>query len=806
MRAVKFILMLLFTVGLTYMLNNRFAPLPPMGKFLSPFFGFWQNADKIDISYAQDIQLASLSGSVEVQYDDRLIPHIFAENNRDAMLVQGYVTAQHRLWQMEFQTHNAAGRLSELIGERVLERDKETRRMGMVWAAQQSLEEWKKTPEYYDLVEAYAEGVNAYIESLSPKEYPIEYKLLDYAPEKWTPLKTALLLKQMSRTLASKEFDLENTNTLQWLGEETFRDLFPEAFPKQSPIIPSERKWNFKPVKVPDSKPVIPNTDKLSSIFQKMPEGIGSNNWAISGDKSASGHPILCNDPHLPLSMPSIWYEIQIHTPHLNIYGVSLPGSPGVIIGFNEHIAWGVTNVGHDVSDWYLLDWKDGQRGEYKYEGKYLKTKKVIEEFKVRNLGTILDTVYYTHFGSVAYTDENDASNDMAYRWMAHERSNELAAFFNLNKAKNYDDYADAIGVYSCPAQNFVFADRQDIALWVQGKFPLKRKEQGRFLQKADGADSQWAGFIPREHNPHIKNPERGFVSSANQHSTAPDYPYYYSGASFGDYRGRRINQVLAEKEKMTIKDMMALQNDNYSLQAADCLPFLLQYVDKSTLSKEDLEQVELLEDWDYIFDQDKIAPSLFKIWFKKFYTITWDEFYTYARKSGTALSYPDYWRTIDFLENQPEHPFFDIAQTANEKETAREVANASLKAALKAAKDWETDNEKPIKWQSYLNTSIQHLARIPDFSLNGVQTGGDQYAPNANSSWGGPSWRMVVEMGNEIDAYGVYPGGQSGNPGSPYYDNFTKFWATGQYYPLLFMKTPNNEHKRIITTQKMKP
>ena len=821
MKLFKFIFMLALTIGFTVLLSNSLkigqANLPPIGKFLSPFTGFWQNTESATPDYQKTLEFSELSAPVQVLYDDRLIPHIFAENVEDATFAQGYVTAQHRLWQMEFQTHAAAGRLSEISGEATLKMDKQTRRRGMLWAAEKVLKYWQELPEYH-LVERYTDGINAYINSLSPEDYPLEYKLINYAPEAWTPLKIVLLQKQMSRTLASREYDVENTLTREWLGEEEFDFLFPENNPKQSPIIPKSREWNFKPKVVTkdtktnselgqlnNSSPHQPNNSTTPQpnnsslhqldLFEKPYEGIGSNNWALSGSKTASGYPILCSDPHLRLTVPSIWYEIQITTPEMNVYGVSLPGSPGVIIGFNEDIAWGMTNVGHDVSDWYTIDWKDDSRQEYLYNGEYRKTEFRVEEYDVRRVGKLRDTVLYTHFGPVAHMSD-DPSKDLALRWLAHDLSNDMTAFLNLNTAKNYNEYKAAIAEYSCPAQNFAFADRKDVALWVQGKFPLKKDQQGRFVQVGNSDATQWAGFVPREHNPHVLNPPRAYISSANQHSTSDDYPYYYNGG-FGDFRGRHINNVLDNSEKSTAKDMMALQQDSYGLHAAELLPDLLKYINSSDLNKEEKEMLAILQKWDFVFRKNEIAPSVFQAWSDEFYEATWDEF---AAKKNVKK--PEYWRTIDLLQNNPTNKYFDHKETS-EKETAKEIANRSFKAACKKIIDWKKTENQDANWSDYRNTTIEHLARIPAFSLKNIETDGHRYSPNAVSERHGPSWRMVVEMGEQIRAHGVYPGGQSGNPGSPYFDNFTDTWAAGEYYDLLFMKKPDADNERIIFSQK---
>jgi len=798
MKLFKFILMLALTIGFTVMLSSSLkmgkAKLPPIGKFLSPFAGFWQNAESETLDYKKTLNFSELSEPVKVLYDDRLVPHIFGKNIEDAIFAQGYVTAQHRLWQMEFQTHAAAGRLSEISGERVLGMDKESRRRGMTWAAERTLKKWKQLPEY-KLVERYTDGINAYINSLSPEDYPLEYKLINYAPEAWTPLKTVLLQKEMSRTLASREYDVENTLTREWLGEEEFNYLFPENNPKQSPIIPESREWDFKPkvvTKTNEAPVELGQTDY--DLFEKPYEGIGSNNWAVSGSKTASGYPILCSDPHLRLTVPSIWYELQIITPEMNVYGVSLPGSPGVVIGFNDHIAWGMTNVGHDVSDWYTVDWKDETRKEYLYNGEYRKTDFRVEEYDVRGIGKVRDTVLYTHFGPVAHMDD-DPSKDLALRWLAHDLSNDMTAFLDLNVAKNYDEYQAAIAEYSCPAQNFAFADRKDVALWVQGKFPLKKDQQGRFVQTGNSDDTQWLGFIPREHNPHVLNPSRGYISSANQHSTSDDYPYYYCGG-FGDFRGRRINSVLDNSEKVDAKDMKALQHDSYGLHAAESLPFLLKHIDESNLNEEEKEMLAILQKWDFDFQKDEVAPSVFQAWFDAFYEQTWDEFYA---KENVKI--PEWWRTIDLLQNAPDNKYFDHRKTP-EKETAKEIANSSFKMACKKINDWQNTENQAAKWSDYRNTMIEHLARIPAFSLKNIETDGHRYSPNAVSERHGPSWRMVVEMGDQIRAHGVYPGGQSGNPGSPYFDNFTDTWAAGEYYDLLFMKEADADNERIIFSQ----
>ena len=591
MRIVKFLISLLITACLIYGLSMRHSvgktQTPPLGKFLNPFTGFWQNGEARIPNIKKSVVLKGLKEEGSVVYDDRMVPHIFANSLEDAYYLQGYVTAQQRLWQMEFQVMAAAGRVSEIVGPSALEYDRKQRRRGMAYGAEQSHEKWK-TMEGFKYTEAYTAGVNAYINSLSKKDLPFEYKMLGYEPEQWTTLKCALFLKSMVNVLAAYDDDLETQNAYKLLGEEMFNYLHPEQYKTDDPIIPSSVKYDFEAKQLGENTAVNDENQGVSYLpIEKPYEGLGSNNWAVGGNKTLSGNPILCGDPHLKLSLPSIWFEVQITTPEMNTYGVSLPGFQGVVIGFNEHIAWSQTNVGRDVSDWYTVEWKDDTKMEYKYDGGYRKVDLRVEQIAVRDSGIVFDTVRYTHHGPVVYEAKNHPHKDMALHWQAQmaPEYDEQMVFPKLNAAKNYDEYVEALKYYEAPAQNFVFASRDgDIALWTQGNFPMKAEGQGKFILDGSKSVNEWQGFIPKEHNPHVRNPARGFVASANQVSTAEDYPYYYRGR-FSQYRGRLLNRELRKMDSITVKDMMALQFNNTSLFAEEALPVMLENVDTSKLT-----------------------------------------------------------------------------------------------------------------------------------------------------------------------------------------------------------------------------
>lgn len=830
MRTFKFVLALLLTVCLlwqfTHTLNIAGKTIPPIGSFLNPFSGFWANAEPAKGFDPGNIDLPGLKGKVEVVYDDLLVPHIFAENQEDAARVQGYVTAQHRLWQMDITARKASGRLSEVLGERTLRLDRMARRRGMVFAAENDLIGWKKSQKTMDLLQAYTDGVNAWVRQLSPGEWPIEYKLLHYKPEPWTPLKVALVSEAMAETLCAWEDDLESTNTLAQLGRENFNYLFPEWNPKQQPIIPDTGQWlDLHPLLPP---PFFADTaSSLGFLDEDNPEEqfkydgpiVGSNNWALSGSKTKSGKPILCNDPHLNLTLPSIWFQVQIHTPEANTYGVSLPGVPGIIIGFNDDIAWGVTNVSHDVSDWYKIHWANAERSKYTIDGEQKSVQFRYEEIGIQGKPAFHDTVRYTVFGPVAYDFEPDNPlRDCALRWIAHDvpQQSTFDVFLGLNTGKDYNAYKNALPGFDSPAQNFVFASRSgDIAITTQGKYPVRGLQQGRFVQEGDRWANAWHSFIPPDQVPSMKNPGRGFVFSANQNSTPPSYPYYYLG-NFDDWRGRRIYDRLEKMTGATVDSMKSMQMDNFSQRAYDALPVMLRLLDQSQLDPEGKEIAEELARWNFKYESDLLAPTIFETWFDSCYAATWDEIAAFEKQgiSGKtdvlatnsdhkmAVLYPEAWRFIELMQIDSASVFFDHPATPF-RETARDIVLESFKITQ------EYFRKNPEKRQVYGESRgfvLKHLTQIDAFSRLDLKIGGHRTAPNAMSKANGPSWRMIVELGDVVHALGVYPGGQSGNPGSRFYDNMVDTWASGNYYDLLFLKSPDETSERIMGKQVFKP
>ncbi len=808
MRGVLFALSLVLTLGLVRLLHTPIPAgqqrIPALGSFFNPFSGFWRNAEPArGPALPAEVRLPGLRGKVEVVYDDRLVPHIFAEHLEDALRVQGYVTAQHRLWQMDLAARRAAGRLSEVLGERTLELDRIARRRGLPFAAENALRGWQRSAEGMRLLEAYCAGVNTWIAQLKPADYPLEFKLLGYAPEPWSPLKTALIVENMAETLCGGENDLLSTAALQALGRETFDYLYPEWNPRQQPIVPDTGQWRGIRGTLGTTVTAPGNTQRLSARPVAEEYFRGSNNWAVAGAKTESGAAILCNDPHLTLSLPSIWFQLQLRTPEMNCYGVSLQGVPGIIIGFNEHVAWGVTNAGHDVADWYRVQWADAARTRYVVDGQEEPVQWRVETIGVRGRAPLLDSVRYTRWGPMTYDHQPDHPlHHCAFRWVTHDEPdpNEMRSFLFLNLAKTYDDYREAIAQYEAPAQNFVFATRSgEVAITVQGKLPARRYEQGRFVLDGSQQANAWPGFIPNEHLPAQRSPTRAFVFSANQHSTPPSYPYYYTSRDFDDYRGRHLYDRLTALQHANADSMASIQLDNFSQRAADALPVLLRLLDRSALNDTGKQWAAELEKWDYRYEATSTVAPLYEVWFDTCYLRTWDEMLDSSGEKQVLLL-PERWRLIELLDKAPDHPFFDRRDTP-QRETARDIVTDAFR---RMQAFFEKNPEKRTAWSKFRPVSIRHLAQIEAFSRE-VEVGGHNTALNAQTRTHGPSWRVIVELGpTAVRARGVYPGGQSGNPGSRFYDDLLDTWAQGRYYDLFFLKTPEELPSAHLFTQQM--
>jgi penicillin G amidase len=804
MRIIYFLAASVFTVLLIIVLNTKLLAPAPLGALLSPQHGLWQNAEPADKNFSEDLKFPFLKGKSSVYFDDRLVPHIFAEQENDAYFIQGYLHAKFRLFQMELQTYSAAGRASEIVGEIALKHDREFRRLGMVYAAKIAVVEMEKSEIVKTSCDAYTAGVNSYIQSLSTTSLPIEYKLLGLKPEKWNNLKTALFMKYMAYDLASHEKDFEMTNAKSYFSPTDFNLLYPSIQDSLDPIIPKGTtfsKQSVFPIAPKNADSVYFKNDIVKAEeFSKADAENGSNNWAVAGSKTKAGAPILCNDPHLGLNLPSIWYEMQISTPTFNAYGASFPGAPSVIIGFNDSCAFGFTNGGRDVRDYYEIKFKDNTKAEYWFNNAWKKTDIVIDTILIKGKPAFIDTVAYTVFGPVMYDKSFNGgkqTNDKNYavRWKAHDASNDLLVFNLLNHAKNYTDYTNAVANLATPGQNCVFACKNgDIALRTQGDWPAKWKGQGDFVMPGFDSSYMWQAMIPQSEIPYQFNPLRGFVSSANQKPVDESYPYYL-GREYPVVRGLVINKKLSAMQQITAKDMMDLQTDNFNLYAQQMMPVFLKQINQSNFTSEESKFYTILTTWNLQNDANSTGATVYTEWFKQFKKNVFDDEFA---KAPSPILRPFESSLIEATLHDTSYKFFDDINTTS-KENLKDMVTKSFKDAV--IELTKIEKEGKLEWAKNKGTHLNHLLKIAPFGKANLPIGGGVGIINATREDHGPSWRMVVNLTKNTEAYGIYPGGQNGNPGSKYYDNFVDAWAIGKYYPLWMMTKAEEKDSRVKWT-----
>ncbi len=823
MKRIFGIVLLVVVVVLVYVLDHPIGAMPAIGRLIDPVNGCWANAEPVNEDFSANLKLKGVANNVTVWFDEQLVPHVHAANAHDVYFIEGYIHACFRLWQIDMETRAAAGRVSEVVGDKALKFDRKQRRKGMGYGAENSLRAMEADPRTKEMMDAYTEGINNYIASLNYRHLPLEYKLMGFAPEKWTNLKTALLLKYMADDLTGKTDDIAMSYLRDVLPKEELDLLFPDKVPGSSPVIPKGTVFEKPSLSVPVAPPdsiAFPHF-KAADFGERHEDGKGSNNWVLSGSRTASGAPILCNDPHLGLNLPSLWYEIQLQAPGLNVYGASLPGTPGVIIGFNDSLTWGFTNNYRDVKDYYLIKPVAENRNKYWFSGKQLDYTKRVEHILVKGKPEVIDTVNYTIHGPVMYDEHFSESigmkENLAVCWMAHRATNEMLAIYLMNRAGNYNQFVDGILNFQCPAQNMAYADRAgNIAVWGQGQFVNKWKDQGKYVMNGSDSSTLWGQLIPMRENPHVLNPAQGYVASANQSVTDDTYPYWYNGSGFVELRAWRINQVLSGTQKATVEDMFKLQNDTYSWLAAGTLPLLLKDIDslKSPLAK---KYRGLLSEWDYRLGAASESATFFQIWwnflskdkYEKIFSNIPNQLWPLQERTMQLLQTDklyklniELWDQTKPYELSGDHIPAEILIRAGEphylsRKSFEEAIDSIKKFERKISAFRKTDN--PLKWYYAKNTTVSHLAKIPAFSYDHLKIGGWGNTVNAAKSDHGPSWRMVVQMGKEIEAYGVYPGGQSGNPGSKYYGNFIQNWVDGKYFKLLFLPIADKQENKSI-------
>jgi penicillin amidase len=585
------------------------------------------------------ITVPGLRNRVTIRRDERGIPYIEATNDEDLFFGQGYATASDRLWQMDVQRRSARGELSEIFGQAALNEDKRHRTLGFARVLDDMA---AHLPENLKVaLDAYARGVNAYIASLTDKTLPPEFLILQYKPRPWTPADSLAVGRLMAEYLSTSwQLDVLRA-ALASLPKEKRDALLPEVSPLDVLVVGRDRK-TAKTSGARDSTVLAaslrPNPQVLATVNemiesdQRSRERLGlfdqtdtfqaSNNWVVSGKRTVSGKPLLANDPHIPASAPSVWYLTELSAPGMHVAGVTFPGAPGIVIGHNDHIAWGVTNLAPDVQDLYVEKFDPANPRRYLTPQGWRDAEVRHEEIKVRKGFTSTETdtvaldVTITRHGPI--TLESDAQR-YAMRWTALDSTlNDFAAFVGMNRARNWKEFTTALSTYGGPTQNFVYADVDGhIGYYGAGKIPIRKSGDGSVPYDGSTDAGEWTGWIPFDKLPHSFDPPSGIIVTANQRIAGNDYPYFLTHSWAQPYRARRIFDLLNQKPKLTTDDFRKIQADVFSIGLASFAHDSAKIL-KPQLPADDQklrDSVDALEKWNgEVNAESSVAPLAFQM------------------------------------------------------------------------------------------------------------------------------------------------------------------------------------------------
>jgi penicillin amidase len=742
------------------------------------------------------LKLPGLGAPVEVLRDRWGVPHVYAKTERDAFMAQGYVHAQDRLWQMELNRRTANGRLSELFGSLALDTDRAAltfgfRRLGVAdWVA--------IDPDLRKVVDAYTAGVNAYLTSAEYRA-PVEFTLIGLKPQPWTPEDTMAFSRVMLWQLSHAWYgELLRAWMIEKVGAEHAAELEIQ-YPRLNPVtLPDGIEFNVRSAK----------GALRAARGPFLQRAMGSNAWTIAGSRTTTGKPFLCNDMHLALSLPGLWYEIQLTAGALQVGGVSPPGLPLVFVGHNNRLAWGVTLAFTDCEDLYVEQIEDGPNPRSRF-GKGWKPVQVIEE-RIPVKGAKqphVERILITHHGPVISDVVGASDRRLAVCSMALRPSRTLSGLMRLNRARNWNDFVDAMRLFEAPQLNVAYADVDgNVGYWVTGKVPIRARGDGRTPAPGYSADHEWIGEVPFESMPHAYNPRRGLIVTTNQKLVGDRYRYKLGEVYMNGYRARRIEQVLNTRSKVGPADFRALQAD------FTCLPGL-EFVERlrsfSTTDARAGQALELLCGWDGVLSAASVGGTVYEI--------------ARARLVRNLLE-PGLGKDLSTrLMGQGFHPVLLASHEFYGHDTVAMLRmldnpkswwvkqaggrSAVLERSLVEAVEWlrETLGPDPAQWQwgKIHRAPFDHplgmqkpLDRI--FSRGPVPIGGDTDTPCQtgiasenpydNRSWS-PSFRQIVDLGDLSRSWITTVPGQSGRLGSPHYDDFIETWRKGELHPMLWTR-----------------
>lgn len=779
-----------------------------------------------------ELQVAGLETPVDIYRDQLGVPHIYAENSHDLFFAQGYVHAQDRFWQMDFWRHIGSARLSEMFGEDQLDTDRFLRTLGWARVAEKELQ--TLDPDTKAIVEAYAEGVNAYLAEHKGASLSMEYAILGlltrgYEPEPWTPLNTLTWAKVMAWDLGGNmDGEIDRAILFGVMNQSQIEDLYP-AYPedKHPLIVPEFDLGESAGLPAPGTAQTLPQelldlfaslnrqTARLDALIGPRGPEIGSNNWVISGKLTETGKPLLANDPHLGIQMPAIWYENGLHCQPLtttcpyDVVGFSFAGAPAVIIGHNQYIAWGVTNVGPDVQDLYIEKINPSNPNQYEFEGKWVDMELVEETINVAGGDPVALTVRYTRHGPIisdTYGGLEDFSTEagialpanyaISLRWTALDTATVFEPFWRINLARNWQEFRTALSTYSAPGQNFVFADvNGNIGYQTPGFIPIRMQGDGTLPVPGWSGEYEWEGYIPFEQLPSSYNPESGYIVTANNAVVGSDYPYLLTTDWDYGYRAERIVELIeAAPGPISIEYIAQIQGDNKILTSEYLLPVLF----KTAPQEERLKNaMALLSEWDGQMHMDSAAAALYAAFWRNLVTITFsDDLAELPGMDGSSRGF----EVFRLLVGEPESAWWDDKQTL-ETENMNAIFSRAFVAAVDELEQLQGKNPQRWNWGDMHGANFENqtlgqsgIGVIDAFFNRGpFRTSGSSSVVNATgfSLSGGyelvsvPSLRMIIDMSNFQNSVGIHTTGQSGHAYHKHYIDMAEPWAQIEFYPL---------------------
>jgi penicillin amidase len=791
-----------------------------------------------------DITVPGLRGDVTVLRDDKGVPQIYADNAEDLFFAQGYVQAQDRFFEMDFRRHVTSGRLSEWFGNKTLETDEFVRTLGWRRVAERELA--LLDPDTRRYLDAFSNGVNAYLANHSGSQLSLEYAVLgldgvDTTPEPWTPADSVSWLKAMAWDLrGNMEDEIDRVMASTSLSLRQVAQLYPPyQYETHQPIVDQgavvdgvyEQDATGNATRLPRRAmfppQVVAELRSLDKVVHHMPslmgtgDGIGSNAWAVSGSRTSTGMPLLANDPHLAPTMPGIWYQMGLHcttvspTCPFDLTGFTFSGVPGVVIGHNDKIAWGFTNLGPDVSDLYL---EKVSGHTYLYDGRHLPMKTRDETFQVAGHDPVTITVRSTRHGPIisdvsddladvgelarvtGHAPHRDSGYAVSLRWTALRPGKTADAIFELDQARNWNQFHTAAADFAVPAQNLVYADTAGhIGYQAPGRIPIRRTGHGDWPVPGWDPAYDWAGYVPYEALPNVLNPKDGYVVTANQAPVdGSKYPYYLGDSWDYGYRAQRIIDMINADDDITVDDMAAMQLDTHNANAATLVPYLLK-IDVPTHFARQGQRV--LNGWDFTQPADSVAAAYFNVVWKNLLALT---FHDQTPESVWPDGGDRWFAVVAGLLKNPESPWWDDVNT-DVRETRDDIlsealVNARDELTMLQAKDpgswnWGRLHQLELANQS-LGTSgigpIEWLFNRGPYDLAGGTAVVDAIGWDASEGYDVnyvPSMRMVVSLANFDDSRWVNLTGASGHAFNSHYSDQTGLWATGQTWPWVFSR-----------------